>query len=288
MASRYTPPMLAPVSAVASAVSAGPGKALATLGHQATFLSRAIGSMPYALQRYRAEMWRLLSDVSWGNGAIVVGGGTIGVIVLLGAFAGATVGIEGYTALNLLGMGPLTGAVSAFGTTRELAPLIAAIGFAAQAGCRFTAQLGSMRIGEEIDALEALAIDPLAYLVSTRMMAAVIAILPLYVLGLSASYLTSQLVVGFQSGQSSGTYLHYFHSFLSAQDIAYSISKAIVFVLLTTVIQCYYGYYASGGPEGVGVAAGKAIRTSIVVVIFANTLMTLAMWGSDPGIRISG
>lgn len=288
MATRYTPPLLRPIVGAANAAVAAPTRALATLGHQATFLSRSVGSMPYTVRRYRPELWRLLSDVSWGNGAIVVGGGTIGVIVLLGAFAGATVGIEGYTALNLLGMGPLTGAVSAFGTTRELAPLIAAIGFAAQAGCRFTAQLGSMRIGEEIDALESLAIDPLAYLVSTRMMAAVIAILPLYVLGLSASYLTAQILVGVQSGQSAGTYLHYFHSFLSVQDVLYSVTKAVVFVLLTTIIQCYYGYYASGGPEGVGVAAGKAIRTSIIVVIFVNTLMTLAMWGSDPGIRISG
>ena len=76
MATRYTPPLLRPIVGAANAAVAAPTRALATLGHQATFLSRSVGSMPYTVRRYRPELWRLLSDVSWGNGAIVVGGGT--------------------------------------------------------------------------------------------------------------------------------------------------------------------------------------------------------------------
>ncbi|MGZ8177878.1 ABC transporter permease [Williamsia sp. SKLECPSW1] len=281
----YRPRWLVPLVSI----SDPPQRAILLLGHQLTFLVRSMMSIPLALKRYRTEVGRLLSDVSWGNGALVVGGGTVGVIVLLGAFAGATVGIEGYGALKLLGMGPLTGAVSAFGSTRELGPLIAAIAFAAQAGCRFTAQLGAMRISEEVDALEALAIDPLAYLVSTRMIAAMVAILPLYTVGLAANYIAAEVVVLFQSGGAgAGTYQHYFHSFLSGTDVAYSIGKALIFVMVTTFVQCYYGFYASGGPEGVGAAAGRAIRACIVIVVIVNTLLTLAMWGNSPGVRISG
>ncbi|PVY33814.1 phospholipid/cholesterol/gamma-HCH transport system permease protein [Williamsia muralis] len=201
---------------------------------------------------------------------------------------GATVGIEGYTALNLLGMSPVTGAISAFATTRELGPLLAAVAFTAQSGCRFTAQLGSMRISEEIDALESIAIRPMPYLVTTRMIAAVIAIIPLYSVSLAANYLACQLMFQVQSGQGRGAYLSYFYQFILSKDMVFSVMKVVVFVLLTTFIQCYYGFFASGGPEGVGVAAGHAIRLSIIVLVFANLLLTLVFWGLSPGIRISG
>ena len=89
----------------------------------------------------------------------MVGGGTAGVAVVLGITVGALVGIEGYNFLDLLGLGPATGIISSLVNTRELAPIAASLAFATQAGCRFTAQLGSMRIAEEIDALESLG-DP--------------------------------------------------------------------------------------------------------------------------------
>lgn len=286
-ASRYVPPLLRPLEA-AKGVYLGPRDALARMGHLITFLVRSIGAVPLAFTHYRKEVWRLLSDVAWGNGAIVVGGGTVGVMVILGIMGGATVGIEGYTALNLLGMSPVTGGLSAFATTREIAPLLAATAFTAQSGCRFTAQLGSMRISEEIDALESIAIRPLPYLVTTRMSAAVLAIIPLYSVSLAANYLACQVMFMVQSGQGSGNYLAYFNAFMSSTDVLYSFLKVIVFVLLTTFIQCYYGYFASGGPEGVGVAAGHAIRLAIIVIVFANLVMTLVFWGTSPGIRISG
>ncbi|MEV4126639.1 ABC transporter permease [Nocardia sp. NPDC049707] len=261
---------------------------VARLGHQVFFFLRSVGSIPLALRHYPKEVWRLLSDVTWGNGSLVVGGGTIGVILILSAFGGMTVGIQGYTSLNLLGLSPITGAISAFATTRELGPLLAALAFAAQAGCRFTAQLGAMRISEEIDALESIAIRPLPYLVSTRMFAAMIAIIPLYCLGLAMAYISCSLTVQLIGNTPSGTYAHYFYQFLIPVDVLYSLLKAMVFVAITTFIQCYYGFFASGGPEGVGVAAGRAIKMCIIVVVFADLFMTLAIWGVNPGIRISG
>ena len=160
---------------------------LASFGSFGVFSAKALASIPSTVTRYRNECLRQLSDIAWGTGALIVGGGTIGVIVVLSAFGGITVGMEAFTDLDLLGLGPITGGVSAFATTRELGPLLAALAFAAQAGCRFTAQLGTQRISEEIDALDVIAIRPLPYLVTTRMIAAMIAIIPLYVIGLAVA-----------------------------------------------------------------------------------------------------
>lgn len=287
MAGSYTPPAVRPMRAVGNAALV-PVHANQRLGHQGITFLQAVAAVPFALKHYRKEVARLIADVSWGNGSLIVGGGTIGVVFILCSFGGIIVGMESFTALNLLTMGPLTGAISGFATTRELAPILATLAFAIQAGCRFTAQLGSMRISEEIDALESCAIRPLPYLVSTRMIAATLTIVPLYSIGLAAAYLTTKLTVLFFGATTSGTYDHYFFQFLVGTDVFYSLLKVVLFTVLATFIQCYYGYVASGGPEGVGMAAGRAIKMVIVVMVFANLFLTLAIWGIDPGFRISG
>lgn len=257
------------------------------LGHMLVFFVRAVLAVPTVLRQYRTEFLRLLSNIAWGNGSIVVGGGTAGVAVVLGFTAGALVAVEGYNFLNLLGLGPATGIISSLVNTRELAPIMASLAFAMQAGCRFTAQLGAMRIAEEIDALESLAIRPIPFLVTTRLMASVIAVIPLYIACLAVTYLTCQVVANIISGGSIGPYLHYFTMMLSAKDIAYSVLKCVVFVWLSSTVQCYYGFYAAGG-RGVGVAAGHAMRASITVVIMVNMLLTMALWSIDAGARFGG
>ncbi|MCV7220689.1 ABC transporter permease [Mycolicibacterium elephantis] len=284
MASTFVPPLLAPFVRLYQKATPPIGR----LGHMLVFFVRAIAAIPLALRHYRAEFVRLLSDIAWGNGSLVVGGGTAGVAIVLGITVGALVGIEGYNFLDLLGLGPATGIISSLVNTRELAPIALSLAFATQAGCRFTAQLGSMRIAEEIDALESLAIRPIPYLVTTRLMASVVVVIPLYVVCLAVSYLTTQLVVQVISGGATGSYLHYFTLMLSGQDILYSLLKAIVFVWIATTIQCYYGFSAAGGPEGVGVAAGHAMRASITVVIIVNMLLTMALWNVDSGARFGG
>lgn len=283
-ASTFAPRLLAPWKSA--------GQRLATpfarLGHMVVFFVRAVVAVPLVLRQYRKEFIRLLSDVTWGNGSLVVGGGTVGVAIVLGVTVGALVGIEGYNFLDLLGLGPATGIISSLVNTRELAPIALSLAFATQAGCRFTAQLGAMRIAEEIDALNAIAIRPIPYLVTTRLMAAVVATIPLYVACLAVSYITTQVVVMVISGGSNGSYMHYFSLMLSGQDIIYSLIKAVIFVLIASAVQCYYGFYASGGPVGVGVAAGHAMRASITVVIIVNMLLTMALWTVDSGARFGG
>jgi phospholipid/cholesterol/gamma-HCH transport system permease protein len=263
------------------------GQTAAKAGHIVYFFGRIVASIPTMMRNYRREMLRSLADIAWGNGSIVVGGGTVNVACVLGLAAGALVGLEGYNALKLLGMGPATGLISSFATTREIAPLMIGIAFIAQAGCRFTAQLGAMRINEEIDAMDAMAIKPIPYLVTTRVVASVIAAIPLFLTVMAMAFLAAQLV-SILAGQSTGSYLHYFSLFISPRDVLLATVKAVVFVFVSSTIQCYYGFFAAGGPAGVGVAAGRAMRASVTVVMIVNVLLTMALWGIDAGARFGG
>ncbi len=261
---------------------------LALVGAQATFVARVLRAVPAAATTYRNETFRILVDICWGTGAILVGGGTIGVMVLLSVSAGTSLGIEGFNGLETIGLSPLTGFVSAVVNTRELAPLVAALALAAQVGCRFTAQLGSMRVHDEVDALESMAIPPLHFLVATRLVAAMISIVPLYLVGLVGSYVATELSVTLMFDQPAGTFTHYFETFVSGGDIALSVVKILVFAFAVTMIHCWYGFTVTGGAQGVGEASGRAIRASLVIVVLIDMAMTLLFWGGDAGVRIAG
>src|SRR5689334_14348820 len=139
------------------------------------------------------ETMRILAEVSFGSGALAVIGGTIGVMVGMTVFTGTVVGLQGYAALDQIGTAAFSGFASAYINTREVAPLVAGLALSATVGAGFTAQLGAMRISEEIDALEVMAVRSMPYLVTTRIVAGFIAIIPLYVIGLLISYLGSRL-----------------------------------------------------------------------------------------------
>ncbi|MCA1982676.1 MlaE family ABC transporter permease [Nocardioides nematodiphilus] len=262
--------------------------AFAAFGDFASFSVKVLKEIPITVKLYPKEVLRQIKDVAWGSGALLVGGGTVGVMVLLSLAAGTSLGIEGFNGLQLVGLAPLTGFISASANTRELAPLIAALALAAQVGCRFTAQIGSMKIHEEVDALEVMGVSSVRYLVATRVVACMFAILPLYLIGLLGSYIASQLSVVYIFHQSPGQYAHYFSIFINGQDVFYSIIKILIFALIVTLIHCWYGINAGGGPQAVGEATGASIRASIVVVVLVDMLLTLIFWGNDPGFRITG
>lgn len=261
---------------------------LAWLGRLVIFGFKTFASIPYVLVRHRNETLRLIADVTFGGGLMAVAASTVLVVFVIAAFVGITIGLEGYQGLQIIGLAPLAGYLSSYANTREIAPLITAFGLAAQMGCKFTTQLGAMRITEEIDALEVMSIRSLPYLVTTRLVAALVVVTPLYLIALSGAYLATQITVILVAHQGSGTYAHYFHSFLTARDVFLSMTKVWVFVVLITVTHCYYGYTVRGGPEQVGRAAGRAIRASIVVIAISDMLMTLAFWGTSSGIKFSG
>jgi phospholipid/cholesterol/gamma-HCH transport system permease protein len=271
-----------------SALAQRPLEAVDGMGRQMLFYLRVLGAIPFTIKNYSKEIVRLLAEVTLGSGALAVIGGTIGVVVSLCFFTGTEVGIQGYAALDQLGTAALTGFVSAYFNTREISPIVAGIALAATVGCGFTAQLGAMRISEEVDALEVMAIPSMQFLVTTRVLAGLIAVIPLYIVGLLSSYFATRLTITQINGQSSGTYDHYFTTFLPPGDVLWSFGKVLIFAVVVILIHCYYGYYASGGPAGVGVAVGRAVRTSIVAINVVDLLASMAIWGTTVTVRLAG
>ncbi|AVM63356.1 ABC transporter permease [Dietzia sp. HMSC21D01] len=277
-----------PTRARIRAMIRGPIASFDSLGDQLAFHLRAIRWIPQTIVHYRKEVLRLIAEVTFGVGVLAVLGGTIGVIVMMSGFTGVVVGLQGYAALDQIGSSVLTGFLSAYVNTREVAPLVASLALSATVGCGFTAQLGAMRISEEIDALEVMAIPSVPYLVTTRIIAGFIAVIPLYVVGLLSSYLATRGVNTMVQGQSTGSFDHYFHLFLPPEDVIYSFVKVIIFAFVLVMIHCYYGFTATGGPAGVGVAVGRAVRTTIVVVAILNFFVGLALWGTTTTVRVAG
>src|SRR5207248_9041839 len=165
---------------------------------------------------------------------------------------------------------------------------VAGLALSATVGAGFTAQLGAMRISEEVDALDVMGIPSLPYLVTTRIISGFVAVVPLYVLGLLTSYVASREITVVFNGQSAGTYDHYFNLFLPPEDVLWSFAKVLVFSVVIIMTHCYYGYRASGGPAGVGVAVGRAVRTAIVTVTLLDFFLSLAIWGTTTTVRIAG
>ncbi len=280
--------MTTDVVATARRMIKAPVGQLDALGEQFSFYLRALGATPRTVRRYKKEVLRLLAEVVFGSGSLAVIGGTVGVIVVLCFFTGTEVGLQGYAALDQLGIGSYTGFLSAYFNTREIAPLVAALALSATVGCGFTAQLGAMRISEEIDALEVMAVPSLPFLVTSRIIAGFLAVIPLYVLGLLSSYFATYAIEVYYYGQSAGTYSHYFHLFLPPGDVIWSFGKVLVFAIVVILIHCFYGYTASGGPAGVGVAVGRAVRTAIVLINILDFFLSLAIWGSTTSVRLAG
>ncbi|MCF8587028.1 MlaE family ABC transporter permease [Gordonia liuliyuniae] len=251
---------------------------LAYLGQFLTFLWQTVRYIPVTPFRYPRQTIRTITDLTWGRGAVVIGGGTALLMAGLGIAAGATVAIIADSTLDLVGLGSVTGSVSSFAITREFAPILAAVAFTIQAGCRMTAEIGSMRISEEIDALEVIGVHSMSFVVSTRVIAGVLTTIPTFLVALVASYLSSAFVVVSRGG-SRGAYAHYFDQFVNFPDMLAATVKTITFIVAITLIHCYKGFFAAGGPEGVGVASGRAVRASLVAIMVLDLALTLAFWG---------
>lgn len=265
------------------------GDSMEEVGKQLTFYIRILSDIPKIFTRgYTKLLLALISDITIGAGALIVGGGMVFVIFSMSFFTGTEVGLQGYKGLQQIGAEAFTGLVGSFANTREVTPLIAGVAFAAQVGAGFTAELGAMRISDEIDALEVMSVPSFVYLVCTRVLAALVCIIPLYLFSLYASFFATELVTTRFFGLSPGVYEHYFRLYLPPIDVVYSLAKACVFAVAVSLIHCYYGYYATGGPAGVGVAVGRAIRLSIVTVVLLNLLLSLLFWGGGNTVQVAG
>jgi phospholipid/cholesterol/gamma-HCH transport system permease protein len=264
------------------------GEPFRSAGLWAAFIAQTLWLLPITVRKYRRETLQVMNNLAWGRGSIIVDGGVISVFAVLGICVGGIVAIEAFAMLNLLGLGALAGIIGGWGNVREAAPLVAGVAFASQAGCRMTAEIGSMRIAEEIDATEAMGLRSIPFVVGTRVIGGLICVVPGFLLTLVVSFVTCNTFISVFYSQPGGTYRHYFVEFLTPADIGSALLKATVYCTAVSLIHCYYGYFASGGPVGVGEASGRAIRASLVTIMVLDLTTTIMLWGLRPQFVFKG
>ncbi|MCV7154815.1 ABC transporter permease [Mycolicibacterium pyrenivorans] len=258
------------------------------IGEQAYFYAKTVSSIPDAVVSYRTELYRLIAQMGLGAGALAVVGGTVAIVGFLTITTGALVAVQGYNQLASVGFEALTGFASAFFNVRLIVPGTTAVALSATIGAGATAQLGAMRINEEIDALEVIGIRSVTYLASTRVIAGVIVVIPLYCVAVMMAFLAARTGTTLIYGQGSGVYDHYFNTFLNPTDLIWSFFQVVAIAVVIMLVHTYYGYTASGGPAGVGEAVGRAVRTSMVVAAVEIIFISLAVYGQSGNFNLAG
>ncbi|RFU39996.1 ABC transporter permease [Actinomadura logoneensis] len=281
---------LSPVRRIGRAVR-GRTAGMAASFNLPVFLGRVLYGLLFDIvlrRKYGRTLAKQVSDITVGVGALVIGGGMIFVIATMSLATGAIVGQQSFPGLSRIGAEAFTGLVASYSNVREVTPIIAGVALVAQVGTSFTAEIGAMRISEEIDALEVMGINSLVYLVCTRVAAGVIALVPLYLVSLFMAFWATRFISVAVYGLSPGIYDYYFHLYLPPIDVFYSVVKVAVFAFIVMFVHCYRGYHAAGGPVGVGVAAGRAIRESTILMILMNLLLSYIFWGHGGTVRLTG
>jgi phospholipid/cholesterol/gamma-HCH transport system permease protein len=257
------------------------------IGAQTQFYVTTLGSVPDALVNYRSEVLRLIAQMGLGTAALAMVGGTVVIVGFLTMTTGALVAVQGYNQLASVGIEALTGFASAYFNVRLIVPGTASVALSATIGAGATAQIGAMRINEEVDALEVIGIRSITYLASTRLIAGVVVVIPLYCVAVMMAFLASRAGTVTIYGQGSGVYDHYFNTFLSGRDIIWSFFQSVAITVVIMLVHTYYGYNASGGPAGVGEAVGRAVRTSMVVAAVEIVMITLAVYGESGNFHLA-
>ncbi len=257
-------------------------------GERTAFYGKALYATPDAMRRYPGELLRVISVMGLGMGALAIIGGTVVVMGFLTVSTGALVAIQGYATLSDVGVEAMTGFLSAFFNVRMIAPSTAGVAMSATIGAGATAQLGAMRINEEIDALEAMGIRSITYLVSTRIVAGIAVVTPLYCIAVVMTFVAARVLTVYVYGLSRGVYDHYFSTFLQPADLFWSFVATMTMAAAVMVIHTYYGFTASGGPAGVGEAVGRSVRASMITTAFIVCTFMLAVYGQSGNFHLSG
>lgn len=258
------------------------------IGTQAQFYVHTLRSVGDVFTRYNSETLRLVAQMGLGTGALAVIGGTVVIVGFMTFTIGGLTAVIGYNQFANIGVEALTGFASAYFNVRLGAPFTSAVALACTIGAGTTAQLGAMRINEEIDALEVMGIRSVSFLASTRLVAGVIVVVPLYCVAVLGSFLAARFCTTAIYGQSVGVYDHYFNTFLYPRDLICSFILAVALAIVIMLVHTYYGFAASGGPAGVGEAVGRSVRTSLVVTAAMTVFLTLALYGQSGHFNLSG
>ncbi len=254
---------------------------LATFGEMAKFWGRILG------QIFGLRVFRFFGETLRQAGILILSS----TLVVWGLvfFIGLQCGIEGAYLLRAQGAPAYAGVFTAWCDLRELVPYVFGYMMAAKVGTGIVAELGSMRISDEIDALEVMGIDSTVFLCATRLLAAWIVLPFVYVSAVGAGFFASYLAVVEQIGEvSSGGYFLIFWMFQNPPDMLYSLIKGMCMATMVVLVGCYYGYHASGGPVGVGTATAKSMVLNLVLVNLIGMLGTQVFWGQNPRAPIGG
>ena len=263
------------------------GRGLDQSGQLAWFTVESVVNIPHAIREYRKELLRLIAQIGMGTGAMAVVGGTVAIVGFVTLSGSSLVAIQGYASLGNIGIETFTAFLAALVNVRLAAPVVVGVSLSATVGAGATAELGAMRIGEEVDALEVMGVKSISYLASTRIIAGLVVIIPLYSMAIILTFLSPQITTTLLYGQSHGTYEHYFRTFLRPEDVFWSFVEAIIMAAIVMITHCYYGYNASGGPVGVGEAVGRSMRFSLVSVQVVALCTALALYGVNPNFALT-
>jgi phospholipid/cholesterol/gamma-HCH transport system permease protein len=221
-------------------------------------------------------------------GILIVGSTLViwGLVFITGL---GTCGIEGAYFTEAQGAPAYAGVFTAWCNLREAVPYAFGYMMAAKVGTGIVAELGAMRISEEIDALEVMGFDSMTFLCATRLLAAWLVLPFMYIGAIGVAYLASYIAVVKQIGYvSSGGYSLIFWQFQNPTDLLFSLIKGMTMATAIVLVGCYYGYNASGGPVGVGEATAKSMVLNLVAVTLIGMLGTQVFWGGNPRAPIGG
>ncbi|TNE92862.1 MAG: ABC transporter permease [Deltaproteobacteria bacterium] len=201
------------------------------------------------------------------------------ILLIISVFVGTNLALQGYNAFAPLGGQRLIGMFVALAGVREMAPIMVASMVAAKAGTEMASQIAVMRIRDQIDALEVMAINPLWYLITPRFLG-ILAVLPaLTMISIFTLTLSAYLVAVFQLGLDGGEFLDYFAQTTILTDFLYCGVKAFFFAIIICFVSCFYGFHCKPGPDGVGGATNSAVVVSAVVCAALNYLLSELLFG---------
>ena len=254
---------------------------LASVGEIARFSGRVMGIV------YSGRVFRFFGEALRQAGILILGSTIViwGLVFILGLQCG----IEGAYFNRSVGAPAYAGVFAAWCDLREVIPYAFGYMMAAKIGTGIVAELGAMRISDEIDALEVMGINPMIFLCGTRLLGAWLTLPFMYLAAIGVGYLASYLAVVQQIGEvSSGGYFLIFWMFQNPPDLIFSMIKAMFMATAIVLVGCYYGYTAGGGPVGVGTATAKSMVLNIVLVHVIGMMGTLVFWGANPRAPIGG
>jgi phospholipid/cholesterol/gamma-HCH transport system permease protein len=254
---------------------------IASFGAIARFGGRTLGLV------YSGRVFTFFGEALRQAGILIVSSTLVicGLVFIIGLQCG----IEGAYFTRSQGTPTYAGVFAAWCDLRELVPYAFGYMMAAKVGTGFVAELGSMRITDEIDALEVMGIDSMRFLCATKLLGAWIVLPFMYLIAVGAGFFASYLAVVLQIGDvSSGGYSLIFWQFQNPPDLVFSLIKGMVMATAIVLVGLYYGYNASGGPVGVGTATAKSMVLNIVLVHLIGMLGTQVFWGANPRAPIGG